>query len=230
MIPGDQYDTDWEREDTGTTRTAEERWQVLLRTAEALDKSDHQEAARLGARLLPGRTARCMMAAFAAGAGLAAWHVLTTPVQRAAADAGADSYMLSLTNQDRASNGVGAVQLGTTLSSIGEGRPYGGCGFNVNGRSVDMIQRSYFSHQILNCGQYVFSMINANGIGYRSAGENIGWSSNAGDGGGSANYVNNAFMNSPDHRANILNGNYTHLGVGSANSNSWQGNSDVWMF
>jgi uncharacterized protein YkwD len=172
-----------------------------------------------------------LLAALLAGAALATSHAWTFPAQRAVADAGANSDLFALTNQDRASNGLPALQLGTISQGIAEGRPYGGCGFAVNGRAVDMIQRSYFAHPILNCGgQNVFNMLNAFGVSYRSAGENIGWASNAGGASGSANYVNNAFMNSPDHRANILNGSYTHLGIGSAHGASWQGNSDVWMF
>lgn len=172
-----------------------------------------------------------MLAAGGAGAALAAWQLLSGPAQHVAADSGADSTLFSLTNQDRASNGVGALQWLGSAGSIAEGQAYGGCGFTVYGRSVDMIQRQYFSHQILNCGgQLVFNMLNANGVGYRSAGENIGWAGNAGGSGASATYVNNAFMNSPGHRANILNGSFTHMGVGSASASSWMSSSNVWMF
>src|SRR5205807_9085430 len=102
---------------------------------------------------------------------------------------------------------------------------YSGCGFTVAGRAYDMIQRNYFSHPILNCGgQYVFNMMQADGVGYRSAGENIGWSSNSGGASSSASYINNAFMNSPEHRANLLNASYTHVGMGSDGPvGSWSG-------
>ena len=61
------------------------------------------------------------------------------------------------------------------------------------------------------------------------------WISN---GGQAASYINGQFMNSPDHRSNILNGNYTDLGVGSAVSApgvNWTGAGspgyqNVWMF
>ncbi len=106
----------------------------------------------------------------------------------------------------------------------------------INGRSVDMIQRNYFAHPILNCGgRYVFSMMQAFGIRYQSAGENIGWNT-YGDGGTAASQINSAFMNSPDHRSNILNGSYTALGIGSDNSGSaaWSGGggsyTGAWMF
>src|SRR5207244_289702 len=51
-------------------------------------------------------------------------------------------------------------------------------------------------------------------------------------------YINGQFMNSPEHRANILNSSYTHLGIGSwgtAAGVSWSypGSGtfvNVWMF
>ena len=61
----------------------------------------------------------------------------------------------------------------------------------------------------------------AHGVRYQSAGENIGWVDNEPDGGSAASYINGQFMNSPDHRANILNGNYNTMGAGSAFSSSW---------
>ena len=170
-----------------------------------------------------------------AGVSIAALHAVgdATPVR---ADGSADGALFSLTNQDRASNGVRSLGGNGTLGGIGEGSRYNGCGFPVNGRSVDMIQRNYFAHPILNCGgRLVFSMMQAFGVRYQSAGENIGWNT-YGDAGTAASQINSAFMNSPDHRANILNGNFTALGIGSANSGSaaWSGGggsyTGVWMF
>src|SRR5258708_8310642 len=95
----------------------------------------------------------------------------STPATSAAATA--DQALFSLTNQDRSSNGLHALLWHSTLSAIGESKPYGGCGFNVNGRSYDMIQRNYFAHPILHCGQYLFNMMSAAGVHYPSASENI---------------------------------------------------------
>src|SRR5205807_7985774 len=132
-----------------------------------------------------------------------------------------DSTLFSLTNQDHSSNGVRSMSYNGTLANIGEGATYRCSGITVNGRSVDMIQRNYFSHVIAGCGQYVFSMMQAYGVRYRSAGENIGWVDNETNGGSAASYINGQFMNSPDHRSNILNGNYTSMGPGSAFSSNW---------
>ena len=121
-----------------------------------------------------------------------------------------------------------------TLENIGEGASYDCRGIKVHGRSDDMIQRNYFAHPILGCGEYVFSMMQAYGVHYSSAGENIGWEAGAGS---PASYINSAFMASTDHRDNILDSHYTEMGVGSDESApgvTWTGVSpgqqNVWMF
>ncbi|MDQ6846896.1 MAG: hypothetical protein M3019_04850 [Candidatus Dormibacteraeota bacterium] len=209
------------------------RWGELTRTA-ALVRAEDEDIFTTPRSWRRSVTAATYLVALA-GVSIAALHAVgnATPVR---ADSGADSALFSLTNQDRASNGVRSLGGNGTLGGIGEGSRYNGCGFGVNGRSVDMIQRNYFAHPILNCGgQFVFSMMQAFGIRYQSAGENIGWNT-YGDSGTAASQINSAFMNSPDHRANILNGNFTALGVGSANSGSaaWTGGggsyTGAWMF
>jgi uncharacterized protein YkwD len=159
--------------------------------------------------------------------------------QPAAADAGSDSDLFSLTNQDRASNGAAALEENGTLAAIGEAAPYSGCAGagTIDGRAQDMINRDYFAHAIPPCDQNVFSMMSAFGVNPNNgAGENVGWES--GYGSGSANAVNSQFMGSLEHRENILNPNYTDLGVGSATTASGQSwtypgggtYQDVWMF
>jgi uncharacterized protein YkwD len=173
-----------------------------------------------------------MTAAIITAAGLAVLHLAGTPGV-ASANGGEDSQLFSLTNGDRASNGVHSLVFSGTLENIGEGASYNCNGIHVNGRSDDMIQRNYFAHPILGCGQLVFSMMQAYGVRYRSAGENIGWESGSSS---PAGYINSAFMNSSDHRANILDGNYTEMGVGSDESApgvTWTGSGaeqNVWMF
>ena len=55
-----------------------------------------------------------------------------------------------------------------------------------------------------------FEMIKNNGVSYRTAGENIA------KGQKTPEEVMNAWMNSPGHRANILNPDFTKLGLGVA--------------
>ena len=169
--------------------------------------------------------------ALAAGALLGAAVFAGTHLQGqpARADAGGDSDLFSLTNQDRTSNGVAALADNSTLSAIGEAAPYSGCSGagTIDGRAQDMINRNYFAHQIPPCNQYVWSMMSAFGVRYQSAGENIGWGSGYDvSGSAGATWINTQFMNSSDHRANILNPNYTALGIGSAYAASgWNGGS-----
>jgi uncharacterized protein YkwD len=213
-------------------------WNALVRTA-AMVRADEFRGevippAPRWRRHLRGITVSAVMTAALA---VLAAHLISAPAP-ASADGGADSTLFSMTNQDRSSNGVGSVVFNGTLSTIGEGGRYNGCGFAVNGRSVDMIQRNYFAHPIAGCGKLVFSIMQAYGVRYQSAGENIGWVSGESNGGQAASYINGQFMNSPDHRSNILNGNYTDLGVGSALSApgvNWTGAGspgyqNVWMF
>lgn len=115
--------------------------------------------------------------------------------------------LFSLTNQDRTSNGLEALDDNGTLDDIAESR------------SDDMITNDYFSHIQLN-GQYVWPTMSADGIRYTSAGENIGWLTGYAD---PAAEINAMFMDSPPHRANIL-GAYDELGVGS-----WY-TSDAWNY
>ena len=238
-------------------------WEELQRTARAIRAARH-EGAHLAGRAAPHRppdvparpgpksrvaapsghnSARRPRARRAAVVGVlvaaaAAAAIAARGSTVAVADSTADQDLFSLTNQDRTSNGLHSLLWHSTLGAIGENKPYGGCGFTVYGRSYDMIRRNYFAHAILNCnGQYVFSMMTAAGIPYRSAGENIGWSTGAGDAASSATYINQQFMNSPEHRDNILNTHYTHLGIGSfltPPGTTWSGGggslSNVWMW
>ncbi len=65
-------------------------------------------------------------------------------------------------------------------------------------------------------GTICFTVFKEMGVSYYSAGENIAY------GQGTSEIVMNAWMNSPGHKANILNPGYTHIIVGyDKNSNSW---------
>ncbi|MFA5246207.1 MAG: CAP domain-containing protein, partial [Pedobacter sp.] len=66
----------------------------------------------------------------------------------------------------------------------------------------------YFSHTSPTYGS-PFDMIKAEGVSYRYAGENIAGNS-------TASRAMTAWMQSEGHRANILNPNFTHIGLGVA--------------
>ena len=82
-------------------------------------------------------------------------------------------------------------------------------------KSQDMANNKYFSHTSPTYGS-PFNMIKNFGIKYRSAGENIAYGQRT------PAQVVNSWWNSAGHRANMLNANYTDIGVGYvANGNYW---------
>jgi uncharacterized protein YkwD len=115
---------------------------------------------------------------------------------------GAAGVQLSLMNQDRAANGVAPLAWSASLARVAQYR------------AQDMLNRNYFSHYDPSTGQLAFvELFHLWGISYTTAGENIAWSTNP-----SMAAINTMFMNSPEHRANILNGAYHRAGVGVASN------------
>ena len=74
-------------------------------------------------------------------------------------------------------------------------------------KSQDMKDKKYFSHTSPTYGS-PFNMIKNFGISFKTAGENIAY------GYSTPEAVVNSWMNSEGHRKNILNPNYTQIGVG----------------
>ena len=122
------------------------------------------------------------------------------------ADPTALSYekeVVRLVNEIRAENGLPALTYNWELGRV------------ARYKSEDMRDNGYFSHQSPVYGT-PFEMIKSFGISYRSAGENIAWGQR------SPQAVVDAWMNSPGHRANILNASFTEIGVGyAASGNYW---------
>jgi uncharacterized YkwD family protein len=106
-----------------------------------------------------------------------------------------EKQVANLVNQERQKAGLKPLQLDTKLSDV------------AREKSRDMMNKGYFSHQSPTYGS-PFDMMKQFGITYRTAGENIA------KGQRTPQEVMNAWMNSQGHRANILNGNFTHIGVG----------------
>jgi len=106
-----------------------------------------------------------------------------------------ERQVVTLVNQKRAAAGLKALTLNGALSN------------GARMKSQDMQKSHYFNHTSPNYGS-PFDMMRSLGISYRSAGENIAM------GYSSAEAVVNAWMNSPSHRANIMNASYTQIGVG----------------
>lgn len=103
---------------------------------------------------------------------------------------------IELLNKDREEQGLPRLIADARLTKVGRKH------------AADMVENNYFNHKNLQ-GQSPFDRMKASGITYRSAGENIAYNSNIVD-------MEEAWMKSPGHRANILNTKYTHVGVGLA--------------
>ena len=124
------------------------------------------------------------------------------PAQPVVTVAGAAGIEFSLVNQDRAASGAAPLAWSASLARVAQYR------------AQDMLNRNYFSHYDPATGQLAFAqLLHLWGIPYTTAGENIAWSTNPSMAG-----INTMFMNSPEHRANILNGAYHRLGVGVASN------------
>jgi uncharacterized protein YkwD len=114
--------------------------------------------------------------------------------------AGQAGQEFALVNQDRAANGVRSLAWSATLARVAQYR------------AQDMLTRGYFSHYDPATGQLAFvELLGAWGIGYTTAGENIAWSTDP-----SMPGINTMFMNSPEHRDNILKPAYGQVGIGVA--------------
>ncbi len=112
--------------------------------------------------------------------------------------------LLNLVNSSRNQDGLSPLNLNSSLNDI------------ASIRSQDMIDRNYFSHTTPE-GKNIFNILQEHGIAYAIAGENIQYSyppSNA----SSAQYFN-TWMSSSVHRANILNPNYSQIGIGASFNN-----------
>jgi uncharacterized protein YkwD len=113
---------------------------------------------------------------------------------------GDEALLVQLTNQARAAAGLGALRVDSTLAGV------------ARWRSKDMVERNYFSHSIPPNGTKVFDELTRIGYCYTVAGENIGKNNFPDDSATQA--IQDGFMNSPTHRANIL-GTWTMIGVGA---------------
>ena len=78
-------------------------------------------------------------------------------------------------------------------------------------RSTDMVHKGYFSHNPPGGDDYM-NLLKGAGVPFKVAGEIIAWNSYS----NSAHKAFEGFMNSPAHRAIILDGRYNAAGVGQA--------------
>jgi hypothetical protein len=100
------------------------------------------------------------------------------------------------TNKQRAQNGLGALSENSLLRQVAE--------FKIQ----DMFKRQYFAHYAPDGTSGVSDLADKYGYNYIAIGENLALGNFEND-----TALIQAWMNSPGHRANILNKNYTEIGI-----------------
>ncbi len=104
--------------------------------------------------------------------------------------------MLELVNQERAKAGLGAVTVDPTIREVA--RAY----------AAEMFQKGFFAHVDLE-GETPFDRMRQGGVRFLAAGENLALAP-------TVDVAHEGLMNSPGHRANILNGRWRRVGIGVA--------------
>ncbi|WP_216624842.1 CAP domain-containing protein [Paenibacillus foliorum] len=107
--------------------------------------------------------------------------------------------VLDIVNQERSKAGLTPLTMNAELSKM------------AMVKAQDMSNNNYFDHNSPTHGS-PFDMMKEFGITYNSAGENIA------KGQTTPTQVMNDWMNSPGHKANILNSSYTKIGIAYYNS------------
>ena len=121
--------------------------------------------------------------------------VSTTPSTQLASRIAADEQSaFNLLNADRAANGLAPLKLNLAVTAVA-GR-----------HAQDEINRNFFAHNNPD-GLSPFDRMRTAGISFSYAGENLAINRDVAS-------AEKAFMNSSGHRANILNSNYTEVGIG----------------
>ena len=105
-----------------------------------------------------------------------------------------EKEVFDLINKQRTQNGLSPLKENSELQRV------------ARIKAQDMVNNNYFSHTSPTYGS-PFDMIKSFKISYNTAGENIAGNS-------SNSSAVTAWMNSPGHRANILNGSFNQTGIG----------------
>lgn len=122
----------------------------------------------------------------------------TQPPETQALSGSNANQVLQLVNQERAKAGLSALAANGTLTNA------------ANKRATEIV--SVFDHTRPN-GSSFFTVLEEHGVSMTTAGENIAYGQR------SPSEVVTAWMNSPGHAANILNGKFGKLGVGVYETN-----------
>ena len=114
------------------------------------------------------------------------------------------SALLNATNSQRSAYNQPSYELNSQLDAAAQTK------------ANDMVTKNYWSHNTPS-GQTPWSFITSAGYNYQLAGENLAYGFN------NASQVISGWMNSPEHRANILDSGYKDVGFGVASSVNYLG-------
>jgi uncharacterized protein YkwD len=114
------------------------------------------------------------------------------------------TQVVSLVNQERAKEGLSPLTIDAKIEN----------GAMVRAKEI----QQNFDHTRPNGSSFATALTEA-GASFRGAGENIAWGQRT------PQEVVNTWMNSPGHRANIMERNFSRIGVGHLNNN----NTDYWV-
>ncbi len=103
--------------------------------------------------------------------------------------------VISETNEARKEEGLAPVALNTSLAA------------SAQAKADDMVAQKYFAHTTPE-GERFWTFIDDAGYDYIYAGENLGTGFQSAEG------LVKAWLNSPTHRANLLDAHYTEIGIG----------------
>lgn len=117
------------------------------------------------------------------------------------------SALLDATNSNRAGNGAAALALNSQLNQAAQAK------------ANDMVARNYWSHNTPE-GDEPWVFINNAGYKYLKAGENLAYGFLTSDDAVAG------WMNSPSHKANMLDSAYQEVGFGFANSSNFNGDGE----
>ena len=119
---------------------------------------------------------------------------LSFSYDKAIARPGLELEMLELINKERQKVGLKPLVHDPELTPV------------ARAHSQDMFRRGYFAHETPE-GKSPFDRMRASGVQFRNAGENLALAQ-------TLEIAHNGLMNSPGHRANILNEGFGRVGIG----------------
>jgi len=105
-----------------------------------------------------------------------------------------ERQVLDMINDDRAEEGLDPLRLDLTLTKL------------ARMKAADLVENNVFSHTSPTYGNPI-QMLKSYGITYKSMGENLGTAGNIW-------VVHYRLLASPGHRANIMDPDFTHVGIG----------------